>query len=48
MGKKETQVACKSVFKSGENTTLKQQFTQRWIEIINQIEKNKRITTEKR
>lgn len=48
MGKKETQVICKSVFKSGGNTTLKEQFTQKWIEVINQIEKNKRITTEKR
>ncbi len=34
--------------KSGENTTLKEQFTQKWIEIINQIEKNKRIAIGKR
>ncbi|WP_444641639.1 hypothetical protein ACRQU7_15330 [Caproiciproducens sp. R1] len=48
MKKKEMQVTCKNVFKSGENTTLKEQFTQKWIEIINQIEKNKRIAIGKR
>lgn len=26
---------CKSVFKSGENTTSKIQFTKKWIELIN-------------
>lgn len=32
---------CKSVFKSGENTTSKTQFTKKWIEMINIIEKTK-------
>ena len=35
------QTLCKSVFKSGESTTSKTQFTQKWIEMINRIEKNK-------
>lgn len=30
---------CKSVFKSGENTTSKIQFTQKWIELINRLKK---------
>ena len=32
---------CVSVFKSGENTTSKSQFTKKWIELINRLEKNK-------
>ena len=39
---------CKSVFKSGENTTTKSQFTQKWIELINKLEKNKGITAAQR
>ena len=39
---------CKSVFKSGENTTTKIQFTQKWIELINKLEKNKGITAAQR
>ena len=31
---------CKSVFKGGENTTTKIQFTKKWIELINKLEKN--------
>lgn len=38
------QVTCKSVFKSGENTTSKSQFTKVWIELINKLEKNKGVT----
>lgn len=34
---------CKSVFKSGENTISKVQFTQKWIELINRLEKNKSV-----
>ncbi len=33
---------CKSVFKSGENTS-KSQFTKKWIELINQLEKSKSV-----
>ncbi len=48
MAKQETQVICKSVFKSGENTTIKNQFTRKWIELINQIERNGQIAPVKR
>lgn len=34
---------CKSVFKSGENTTSKSQFTKKWIELINRLERNKTV-----
>lgn len=37
---------CRSVFKSGENMT-KNQFTKKWIELINRLEKNKGLTAEK-
>lgn len=33
-----------SVFKSGESTTSKAQFTQKWIELINRMERNKAAT----
>ena len=39
---------CSSVFKSGKNTTTKSQFTQKWIELINKLEKNKGITAAQR
>ena len=39
---------CKSVFKSGESTTSKNQFTKKWIELINRIEKNKGINAARR
>ncbi|MCI8583849.1 MAG: hypothetical protein HFH13_12065 [Dorea sp.] len=39
----ESKSVCSSVFKSGESTTSKTQFTQKWIELINKIEKNKGI-----
>ncbi len=32
---------CKSVFKSGENTISKEQFTQAMAELINKLEKRK-------
>ncbi len=34
---------CTSVFKGGENTTSKSQFTKKWIELVNRLEKNKGI-----
>ena len=37
--KKTDKTICKSVFKSGENTTTKIQFTKKWIELINRLEK---------
>lgn len=42
------QTICKSVFKSGENTTSQKQFTEKWIELINRLEKNKRTYAVKR
>ena len=42
------QAACKSVFKSGESTTSKKELTQKWIELINKIERDKSITLVKR
>lgn len=35
---------CKSVFKSGESTITTNQFTEKWIELINRLEKNKSVT----
>ena len=46
MPKKEIQIICKSVFKSGENTSGTQ-FTQKWIEMVNQLEKTKRAVPPK-
>ncbi len=34
-------IICASVFKSGEKASIKKQMTSKWIELINQIEKNK-------
>ncbi len=31
----------KSVFKSGESTTTEREFTDKWIELINTLEKSK-------
>ena len=42
------QILCRSVFKSGENTTSKMQFTKTWIEMINKIEKGKVVNFSKR
>ncbi len=36
------QTICKSVFKSGKNTT-KAQYTKKWIELINHLEKSKGV-----
>ena len=41
------QILCRSVFKSGESTTSKKQFTKMWIELINKIEKNKAVSLRK-
>lgn len=39
---------CTSVFKSGENVTTTEAFTQVWITLINQLEQTKRISFENR
>ena len=34
---------CRSIFKDGRNTTSKAQFTKKWTEMINKIEKGKMV-----
>ncbi|MCI8418626.1 MAG: hypothetical protein HFI33_14220 [Lachnospiraceae bacterium] len=41
----ETQVICKNIFKNDNKKDSKEEFTKRWIELINQREKNSRRTT---
>lgn len=38
---KMTKTICKNVFKNNNKEILKQQFTKKWIELINQKENNK-------
>lgn len=35
---------CKSVFKSGKSTTTESEFTKKWIELINTLEKDKSVS----
>ena len=46
--KSKTDTICWSVFKSGENTTSKSQFTKKWIELINRLERNKKVNSRKK
>ena len=46
--KSKTDTICKRVFKSGENTTSKSQFTKKWIELINRLERNKNVNSRKK
>lgn len=46
--KSKTDTICKNVFKSGENTTSKSQFTKKWIELINRLERNKNVNSRKK
>lgn len=41
-------IICKSVFKDGKNEPTREQFTQTWIALINQIEQSKAILAEVR
>ena len=41
MEKQGEQRPCKSVFKGGKSATTKEEYTQKWISLINQLEKNK-------
>ena len=43
MAENEKSTTVKSVFKSGENTTTKQEYTKKWIELINRMEKGKSV-----
>lgn len=33
---------CKSIFKNGKSSAIKNQFTKKWIELINRMEKSNR------
>ena len=37
----DTNIVCKNVFKNNDKTALATAFTLKWIELINQYEKNK-------
>lgn len=37
-------VICKSVFKNGAGTTTKQDYTKKWIELINKSERRKNVS----
>ena len=41
MVENEKSTTVNSVFKSGESTTTEQEFTNKWIELINTLEKGK-------
>lgn len=46
MARSKMQIVCKSIFKNNAQTT-KGQFTQKWIEMINQLEKKKKSSIKK-
>ncbi len=41
MAENEKSTTVKSVFKSGESTTTEREFTDKWIELINALERSK-------
>lgn len=41
MAENEKSTTVKSVFKSGESTTTERKFTDKWIELINTLERSK-------
>lgn len=47
MNKKNTHIICKNIFKNGESKPIVPKFNQMWIELINQSEKNKSISSTK-
>jgi hemerythrin-like domain-containing protein len=46
VARKEIQIVCKSIFKNGSDTS-KNQFTKKWVEMINQLEKKKKLNNYK-
>ena len=44
----DSKTICKSVFKNGENTISRSQFTKKWIELINRLERNKNVNSRKK
>ncbi len=41
MAENEKSTTVKSVFKSGESTTTEREFTEKWIELINALERSR-------
>ena len=39
----ESKTVCKSVFKNGASTTTEREFTDKWIELINTLERSKTV-----
>ena len=48
MAENEKSTTVKSVFKSGESTTTEREFTDKWIELINTLERTKAGTFAKK
>ena len=44
--KKESTTVCTSIFKSGKRTTTEEEFTKKWIELINTLEKDSQFIFE--
>ena len=42
---KEIQIICRNIFKTDNKADISKEYTKRWIELINQQEKNKSRTT---
>ena len=47
MAENEKSTTVKSVFKSGKSTTTQWEFTDKWIELINALEKGKKLGQER-
>lgn len=39
--KQKTEIICRSIFKSAEDRDIQKRYTQKWVEIINKMEKNR-------
>ena len=48
MPKQDSSILCKNIFKNGKTNTSKDKFTDIWISLINQLEKNKKTIIQKR
>lgn len=45
---KGTQIICKNIFRSSNETAFRKEYTQKWIELINRLEKDKKHTSSER
>lgn len=43
-----SEVICKSIFKNKKDSITKDDFTKKWIDIINQLERNKNVIIKNR